>query len=111
MMGTRDNRVDFKMESEVSDGTFVFAGTVLNVSRKGIKMVDVPKKFDFYSAKCIAVMNGTGKSFKLFIKPRWSKTQGQVKEIGFQIISPPLNWIKFINEQDGREEALSAVLH
>ena len=110
-MKPRENRIEFTMEADISDGTFVFNGTVANASRQGVLLLDVPKKFDFYSPKCIAVINSAGKNFKLFMKPRWSKVHGKRKNIGFQIISPPLNWIRFINELDNREFATSETFH
>lgn len=99
------------MKADVSDGLRVFDGTVTNISRKGLRLQDIPKKFNFYSKKCIAVVNSSGKNYKLLVKPRWSKAQGESKDIGFQIISPSLDWIKFINELDDREVAISATLH
>jgi hypothetical protein len=110
-MEARDSRIEFTMEADISDGTLVFDGTVSNVSRKGVMLLGVPKKFDFYSPKCVAVINGAGKNFKLLMKPRWSKVKGERKDIGFQIISPSLNWIRFVNELDGEEFAVSATLH
>jgi len=110
-MEARDNRIEFTMVADISDGTLVYDGTVSNVSRKGLMLLDVPKRFDFYSSKCIAVVNGAGKNFKLLMKPRWSKVQGERKDIGFQIISPSLGWIRFVNELDGEEFAVSETLH
>lgn len=110
-MEPRENRIDCSMDADISDGTLVFDGTVSNASRQGILLLNVPKKFDFYSSKCAAVVNSAGKNFKLLMKPRWSKVQGERKDIGFQIISPPLNWIRFINELDDREFATSETFH
>ncbi len=110
-MKPRENRIEFTMEADISDGTLVFGGTVANASRQGLMLLDVPKRFDFYSTKCIAVISSVGKNFKLFMRPRWSRVQGDRKNIGFQIISPPLNWIRFINELDDREFATSETFH
>jgi len=110
-MKPRENRIEFYMTADISDGNRVFSGTVSNISRKGFMMSNIPQKFDFYSPKSIAVVNEAGKNFKLFIKPRWSKIQGKCKDIGFQIISPSLNWVKFVNELDDREVAISDTLH
>lgn len=106
VMKPRENRIQINMETDVSDGTLVFDGTVLNVSRKGLMLRNIPRKFDFYSPKWVAIVDGPGKIFKLLMKPRWSKMQGQHKNIGFQIISPPLKWIRFINELDNGEIAV-----
>ena len=105
-MKPREKRIKINMGADVSDGTLVFDGTVSNVSLKGLMLLNIPRKFDFYSPKWVAVIDGPGKIFKLLMKPRWSKIQGQHKSIGFQIISPPLKWIRFINTLDNREIAV-----
>ncbi len=107
----RDHRIEFRTVADISDGTLVFYGTVSNITRTGFMISDVPPQFDFYSSKWVAIINGIEKSVKLLIKPRWSKTLGIRKEVGFQIISPPLNWVKFINKLDDREVAISSTLH
>ncbi len=106
----RDHRIEFRSVADISDGNLVFYGTVSNITRTGFMISDVPPQFDFYSSKWVAIINGIEKSFKLLIKPRWSKTLGIRKEVGFQIISPPLNWVKFINKLDDREVATSSTL-
>jgi hypothetical protein len=114
-MKPRENRIKINMWADVSDGTLVFDGTVSNVSLKGLMLRHIPRNFDFYSPKWVAVIAGPGKIFKLLMKPRWSKIQGKPRwskiqgkymTIGFQIISPPLKWIRFINELDNREIAV-----
>lgn len=110
-LNPRDHRIEFRTVADISDGTLVFYGTVSNITRTGFMISDVPPQFDFYSSKWVAIINGIEKSVKLLIKPRWSKTLGIRKEVGFQIISPPLNWVKFINKLDDREVAISSTLH
>ncbi len=99
------------IDADVSDGRLCFRGAVSNVSRKGLMMQNIPKPFNFYSKKWITVISNTGKNFKLLIKPRWSKAQEEGKTIGFQIISPPLAWTRFINESDERELATAKTFH
>lgn len=110
-MEPRDDRFEFDIAANISDGRLVFDGIMSNVARKGFMMPAVPKKFDFYSPKWIAVVSTPNKNLRLLVKPRWSKEDGKGKNIGFQIISPPLDWIKFVNELDGREVATSTVFH
>jgi hypothetical protein len=98
VMKPRENRLRINMEADVADGTLVFDGTVSNASLKGLMLRHVPRNFDFYSPKWVAVIEDPGKIFKLKIKPRWSTIYGQHKNIGFQIISPPWKWIRFIND-------------
>ena len=97
MMNRREHRVSVAMESSISDGTKMFNGFVSNVSRNGIKLVDIPKKLDT-SASCVAVISGKGKNFKCHMLPRWQKEDSHYKEIGFKIISPSLKWISFLKD-------------
>ena len=99
----RELRTEITIFADISDGKHTFKGIVVNVSRKGLKMVEIPQKFDFYSEKYTAVIFEKGNHFKFHLKPRWSKIDPQYKEIGFQIISPPLEWIKFVNELEKAE--------
>nr|NQU91605.1 PilZ domain-containing protein [Bacteroidota bacterium] len=94
---SRELRTETTMTADISDGKHTFKGVVVDVSRKGLKVMEIPQKFDFYSKKYTAVIAEKGKNFKFHLKPRWSKIDPPYKEIGFQIISPPLEWVKFIN--------------
>ena len=95
MINRREHRVNVTMESNVSDGTHMFSGLVSNVSRNGLKLVDIPKKFN-PSAACVAVVTGKGENFKFHLSPRWHKEDKTSKEIGCKIISPSLRWISFL---------------
>ncbi|MDH5297588.1 MAG: hypothetical protein OEV91_01030 [Desulfobulbaceae bacterium] len=99
------------MLANISDGKRVFEGMVVNVSREGLQMKDIPEKFDFYSTKYTAVISERGKNFKFHLTPRWSKTTGWHKVVGFKIISPPLEWIRFINDLEGEEVAVTPSYH
>ena len=103
---SRELRTEITMSADISDGKHTFKGIVVNVSRKGLKVIEVPKKFDFYAEKYTAVISDKGKNFKFHLKPRWSKIDPPYKEIGFQIISPPLEWVKFINGLEGSEQPI-----
>ncbi|MBI5559149.1 MAG: PilZ domain-containing protein [Deltaproteobacteria bacterium] len=110
-MKLRDDRTEITILANIADGKHVFEGMVVNVSREGLKMIDIPQKFDFYSEKYTAVITEKDNNFKLHLKPRWAKTKKTHKDVGFKIISPPLEWIKFINELEGREIAASPVYY
>jgi hypothetical protein len=105
-MRSREKRIELTMAADISDGILVFGGNVSNASLKGLMIRNVPRKFNFNTPKWIAVINSTGKNFKLLMNPHWSKVQGKYMDIGFQIVSPPLKWIRFINELDNQEIAV-----
>lgn len=95
---SRELRTEITISADISDGKHTYyKGVVVDVSRKGLKVIEIPQKFDFYSERYTAVIAKKGKNFKFHLKPRWSIIDPPYKEIGFQIISPPLEWVKFIN--------------
>ena len=100
---SREPRTAIALYADISDGKRTYKGVVVNVSKKGLKVIELLQKFDFYSEKYTAVIFEKGNHFKFHLKPRWSKIDPQYKEIGFQIISPPLEWVKFINELEKAE--------
>ena len=100
----REPRTSIEMDTTLSDGTFAYEGSVHNISRTGF-MATIPERFDFHAQKCVAVVAGRGKNFRIFIKPRWSRAEGTTKNVGFKIISPTFDWIRFLYELEGRKVA------
>ncbi|MBU0728741.1 MAG: PilZ domain-containing protein [Proteobacteria bacterium] len=99
-MDYRENRIQVAMSSTVSDGNFFYEGMVANVSRSGLRISDLPKRFDPHAKKCTTVITGKGESYKLVLEPCWSKDDGLYQEVGFRIISSPLDWALFMDEID-----------
>lgn len=99
-MDTREKRVGVAMTATMSDGFFVFEGSVENVSRTGFKMTDIPAKFDAESSECTAVISSKTKNYKFSIRPTWSTEEGIYKVVGFEIISPPAEWLELLDELD-----------
>ena len=97
MMSRREKRVDISLESSISDGNKMFNGLVSNVSRNGIKLVDIPKKLDT-APSYLTVVSGKGKNFKFYVSPCWQSEGSHYKEMGFKIISPSLKWISFLKD-------------
>ena len=96
----RERRTEITMIADISDGRHTFKGVVVNVSRNGLRLKEIPQKFDFYSNKYTAVITDKETNIKFNLKPRWSKIQPPYKEIGFQIISPPLNYSKKTDHEE-----------
>lgn len=99
-MTHREKRVGVTMTATMSDGNFVFEGSVENISRTGFKMTDIPSKFNPESSECTAVISSKMKNYKFAIKPSWSTEKGIYKVVGFEIISPPAEWIAFLDVLD-----------
>ena len=110
-MDMRDKRTEIEIPANISDGKRVFEGMVVDISREGFRMKEVPEKFNFYSDKYTAVITYKDKNFKLFLSPRWSKTEGTYKEVGFKIISPPIDWLRFVNNLLDEEVAVNPAYH
>ena len=105
-MNPREKRIDLHMEADVSDGMMVFDGLVSNVSSDGLMIKKLPKKFDYYTRKCVAIVygivEGIKQKFRIVIKPMWTAIKGKYKSIGFKIVQPPINWLLMINSLKGR---------
>ena len=103
-MDIRDTRVAVAMTATISDGKFAFEGSVEDVSRTGFKMTDIPAKFDPESPDCTAVVNGKTRSYKFAVRPTWSSEEGISQVVGFEIISPPVEWIDLLDclDPDGK---------
>jgi len=102
-MENRENRIDVAMTSTISAGKFFFEGVVANVSRQGLKMAELPGKFDAVMSTCTAIVTGEGKSFRLVLQPRWSKGKGYYREVGFMIVDSPAGWASFLDQLDGND--------
>ena len=98
MMSRRENRLSVVLDSHISDGKHMFNGIVSNISKNGIKLVNIPKKFDTASTSYVAVVSSKGKNFKFHVLPRWQKEDKNYKEVGLKIVSPPLKWISFMKD-------------
>ncbi len=103
-MEFRENRVDVAMQSTLAAGNYFFDGMVENISRNGLKMSGIPTKFKTKSMTCTTIVSGRGKNFKLRVKPSWSQENGIYQDVGFEILSSPVDWILMLNDLDPREK-------
>ncbi len=103
-MEIRENRVEVAMQSTLAEGNFFFDGMVENVSRNGLKMTGIPNKFDAHTMACTTIVSGRGKNFKLKIKPSWVREDGMYQDVGFEILSSPVDWVLMLNDLDPRDK-------
>lgn len=99
-MDSRENRINVSMQSSLSQGNFVFNGTVKNISKNGLMISDVPSKFKCTSEKCITIVDDGEINYKLTIVPTWCNGIGTCQEIGFAIVGGSMDWILMVNEMD-----------
>ena len=90
--------------SSLADAHFCFSGMVEDVSRTGIRISNLPQKFDDSVGICICVIEAQGKNFKIEVEPRWTNDSGFLKEVGFKITNPPWNWTAFIRKYEPATE-------
>jgi hypothetical protein len=83
---------------DVADGLGFFQGMVSDISRLGIRMIDLPKRLRKNAKILTIVVSGEGRHFKMNVMERWSIKDGARKSIGVEIINTPQNWTKFVME-------------
>ncbi len=82
--------------ADVSDGKGFFSGLVTDLSRFGLRMVDLPGKLDNNSQRLSLVVSGHGQNFKMLVRPRWSRKEVNQKCVGVEIINAPWGWTEFV---------------
>ncbi len=82
--------------ADVSDGKGFFSGQVIDLSRFGMCMTDLPGKLDNSSRRLSIVISGHGKNFKMLVRPRWSQKETSQKSVGVEIINAPWGWTEFV---------------
>lgn len=104
-----ENREYHRMEvlglsADISDGVGFFPGLVNDVSRFGMRMVDLPKRIDEKAKKMTVVISGLGRNFKMLVRPRWSEQVGLRKMVGFEIVNSPWEWTEFVMKYEPKKE-------
>ena len=92
------------IEADISDGKGFFNGVVVDISRFGISISDIPKRLDNSADIYSVILDGPGIHFKLLVRPIWEKQNGYSKTIGAQIENSPWTWAEFVMNH---ESALS----
>ena len=88
------------IEADISDGKGFFSGVVLDISRFGIQIADIPNRLDFSADIYSVILDGPGVHFKLLARPIWVKDNGSRKTIGAQIENSPWTWAEFVMLQE-----------
>jgi hypothetical protein len=92
------------LRADISDGIGFFPGVLSDISRFGMRMVDLPKRLNDKSKRMTVVVNGCGRNFKMLVKPRWSAESGMRKMVGVEIINSPWAWTEFVMKYEPRVE-------
>ncbi|MBU1453842.1 MAG: hypothetical protein KKD01_03865 [Proteobacteria bacterium] len=84
--------------SSMWDGESACIGVVEDVSATGIKVSQIPSRFDKYCQECFSVVHGPLQDFKIILHPSWKlETRKEMYQlIGFEVVNPAANWKEFI---------------
>ncbi len=84
--------------SSMWDGESACIGVVEDVSATGIRVSQIPSKFDKNSQECFTVVHGPLQDFKVMLHPSWRlETKKEMYQlIGFQVVHPTANWKQFV---------------
>lgn len=88
------------IEADISDGRGFFSGVVLDISRFGISITDIPSRLDNSADIYSVILDGPGIHFKLLARPIWEHENGDSKTIGAQIENSPWTWAEFVMRQE-----------
>lgn len=90
---------------DISDGKGFFPGVITDVSRFGVRMVDLPRRLDEKAKRMTAVVAGHGRNFKMIVRPKWVEQVGLRKMVGFEIVNTPYEWTDFVMNLEPQENS------
>lgn len=79
------------------DGDSMYVGIVEDLSVSGFRAGQVPLDYNDSVKLHTVTIHSLNGDFNIEVIPRWSKVSmyGMYKEVGFQIDSPPKEWVDF----------------
>jgi len=96
MSKRRHQRVGVQnLVANLSDGVDSFSGTVSNISRLGMLLIDIPQGFKNQENKLSIIVTTKRKDFKMEVEPKWVNGNKSETKMGLAILAPPLDWTLF----------------
>lgn len=86
--------------ADLSDGKGFFSGVIGDVSRQGLLLQEIPKRFDSGTRKLIVVFAVERRNFKIVGAPRWVEDEGMARKMGVEILKAPTGWAEFVAQQE-----------
>ncbi len=84
------------MTIDVCDGIGCCSGEVSDVSRIGMCLVDLARRFGKRTDTYTVVASQGGRNFKFRVRPRW-EVPGQIhKKVGVELFDIPRQWTEYI---------------
>lgn len=93
------------MSIDVSDGFGCCSAAVNDVSRGGLCLADMGKRFGKKIDKYTVVATSGENHFKFQVKPRWEQIGSWNKKIGVEIDSIPWEWTAYVISLEERRPA------
>lgn len=84
------------MHIDVSDGIGCCTGTVRDISRLGLCLADMAKRFGKKMDTYTVVATSENRRFKFRVRPRWEQVGTVSKRMGVEIPDPPSQWTEFV---------------
>lgn len=84
------------MSIDVSDGIGCCSGKVHDISRLGICLVNLAKRFGKNINTYTVVASNEGKNFKFRVRPRWEMAGRLNKKVGGEICDLPRQWTEYV---------------
>jgi hypothetical protein len=81
---------------DIADGSGFFAGVVLDFSKSGLAIGDLPVKINETAEEFTIVVHDQEQSIKMNVSPRWSNKDGIGKFVGAEILKPTSEWTAFV---------------
>jgi hypothetical protein len=96
----RENRVTVALTTTVGAGNFMFEGMVANISRNGLKVTDLPMRFNPDEKKISTIIATPQGNFRMDVRTTWVRDAGYSKDVGFEILSFGDKWIQLLDRLD-----------
>lgn len=101
----KNHRIEINdLTVDVSDGIGFCTGSANDISKFGLGLVNMSKKFGKEAKRLTVVITAEDKVFKMNVKPRWDLAEGLSKKIGAEIEQAPWEWTEFVLEHDDQKE-------
>jgi hypothetical protein len=84
------------MQIDISDGIGCCSGTVRDISRVGLCLTDLAKRFGKNIDAYIVVASSEDHHFKFRVRPKWEQASRLSKRVGVEIHDPPSQWTEFV---------------
>ena len=93
------------LQVDISDGIGCCSGTVRDISRSGLCLADLAKRFGKNMDAYTVVASSEDHHFKFRVRLRWEQASRLSKRVGFEIHEPPRQWTEFVMsiESKGRK--------